>query len=437
MYSSAYVWAKVLTHMENLLSTTVISTWFDDAEVVELTENKLVLYSPSEFRKNIIETRCVGHIQDAMKELFDMNVEVQVLSGEEVEAYKQKGRTPQFIEYNPQFTFDRFVVGPSNRFAHAAAIAVANKPAETYNPLFIYGPSGLGKTHLLYAIAGEINFRHPEYNIIYIKGDQFTNELIQALQEGKNADFRNKYRNADLFLVDDIQFISGKESTQEEFFHTFNNLYENHKQIVLTSDRPPSDLLRLEDRLKTRFEWGLIADINPPDYETRMAIIRNKSDSLGMELPGDVCSYIAENITTNIRQIEGTVKKIKAYWELTGMEINVGNVSRAIKDMYKGKADTLPTPSLIISEVGKFYNIDDDTLRGTLKNKGTAEARQVAMYLIRKMTNLSLPDTGKEFGRDHSTVLHSVRKIEKALSDSKNPLNETIRDIMANINSKL
>lgn len=437
MYSSAYVWAKVLTHMENLLSTTVISTWFDDAEVVELTENKLVLYSPSEFRKNIIETRCVGHIQDAMKELFDMNVEVQVLSGEEVEAYKQKGRTPQFIEYNPQFTFDRFVVGPSNRFAHAAAIAVANRPAETYNPLFIYGPSGLGKTHLLYAIAGEINYRHPDYNIIYIKGDQFTNELIQALQEGKNAEFRNKYRNADLFLVDDIQFISGKESTQEEFFHTFNNLYENHKQIVLTSDRPPSDLLRLEDRLKTRFEWGLIADINPPDYETRMAIIRNKSDSLGMDMPDDVCSYIAENITTNIRQIEGTVKKIKAYWELTGMEINVGNVSRAIKDMYKGKADTLPTPSLIISEVGKFYNIDDDTLRGTLKNKGTAEARQVAMYLIRKMTNLSLPDTGKEFGRDHSTVLHSVRKIEKALSDSKNSLNETIRDIMANINSKL
>ena len=437
MYSSAYVWAKVLTHMENLLGTTVISTWFDDAEVVELTENKLVLYSPSEFRKDIIERRCATHILDAMKELFDMNVELQVLTGDEVEEFRKKGKTPQFIEYNPQFTFDRFVVGPSNRFAHAAAIAVANRPAETYNPLFIYGPSGLGKTHLLYAIAGEINYRHPDYNIIYIKGDQFTNEMIQSLQEGKNAEFRNKYRNADLFLVDGIQFISGKESTQEEFFHTFNNLYENHKQIVLTSDRPPSDLLRLEDRLKTRFEWGLIADINPPDYETRMAIILNKSKSLGMDMPDDVCAYIAENITTNIRQIEGTVKKIKAYWELTGMEINVANVSRAIKDMYKGKADTLPTPSLIISEVGKFYNIDDDTLRGTLKNKGTAEARQVAMYLIRKMTNLSLPDTGKEFGRDHSTVLHSVRKIEKALSDSKNPLNETIRDIMANINSKL
>ena len=437
MYASSYVWAKVLSHMENLLTPTVISTWFDDAEVVELTENKLVLCSPSEFRKDIIERRCIPYIQDAMKELFQMDVEVQVLSKEDLDQYHNRNKKPQFIEYNPQFTFDRFIVGPSNRFAHAAAVAVANKPAETYNPLFIYGPSGLGKTHLLYAIAGEINKRHPDYNIVYIKGDQFTNELISSLQEGRNVEFRNKYRNADLFLVDDIQFISGKESTQEEFFHTFNNLYENHRQIVLTSDRPPSDLLRLEDRLKTRFEWGLIADINPPDYETRMAIIRNKSMSLGMVMPDDVCSYIAENITTNIRQIEGTVKKIKAYHELTGMEINVSNVSRAIKDMYKGKADTLPTPSLIIDEVSRFYSIEEATIRGTLKNKGTAEARQIAMYLIRKMTNLSLPDIGREFHRDHSTVIHAVRKVENALADPKNPLNDSIRDITANINNKL
>ena len=362
---------------------------------------------------------------------------MEVLLKDELEAYQNRNKKPQFIEYNPQFTFDRFIVGPSNRFAHAAAIAVANKPAEAYNPLFIYGPSGLGKTHLLYAIAGEINMHHPDYNIVYIKGDQFTNELIQALQEGRNQEFRSKYRNADLFLVDDIQFIAGKDSTQEEFFHTFNNLYENHKQIVLTSDRPPSELLRLEDRLKTRFEWGLIADINPPDYETRMAIIRNKSRSLGMDMPDDVASYIAENITTNIRQIEGTVKKIKAYWELTGMEINVANVTRAIKDMYKGKADTLPTPSLIISEVARFHNITEDVIRGTQRNKGSAEARQIAMYLIRKMTNLSLPDFGKEFSRDHSTVIHAVRKVETAMTDPKNPINDTIKDITANINNKL
>ena len=437
MISSAYVWAKVLSHMENRLTPAVVSTWFDDAEVVELNEEQLILYTASPFRKDIIQKRCTGYIREAMQEIFHTDVELVVFGPEELAEYKSRDKPNTVMDFNPQFTFSNFVVGSSNRFAHSAAIAVANNPGQVYNPLFIHGPAGVGKTHLLYAIANELRRQHPNFQIVYIKGDQFTNELIAALQSGKNVEFRSKYREADLFLIDDIQFIAGKDSTQEEFFHTFNNLYENHKQIVLTSDRPPSDLLRLEDRLKTRFEWGLIADINPPDYETRMAIILNKSKSLGMDMPDDVCAYIAENITTNIRQIEGTVKKIKAYWELTGMEINVANVSRAIKDMYKGKADTLPTPSLIISEVGKFYNIDDDTLRGTLKNKGTAEARQVAMYLIRKMTNLSLPDTGKEFGRDHSTVLHSVRKIEKALSDSKNPLNETIRDIMANINSKL
>ena len=436
MYSSAYTWAKVVAKMEESLGAAAVSAWFDDTEVLELTETKLVLHTPTDFRRDIIEKRWMAYMQDAVKAVLDTNLEIQVLSGDQKQPPQEA--KPLFLEYNPQFTFDRFVVGPSNRFAHAAAIAVANETAgDNYNPLFIYGPCGLGKTHLLYAIAGEIHFRHPEYNIVYIKGDQFTNELITALQEGRNVEFRNKYRNADLFLVDDIQFIAGKESTQEEFFHTFNALYENHKQIVMTSDRPPSDLLRLEDRLKTRFEWGLIADINPPDYETRMAIIRNKSMSLGMPMPDDVCSYIAENITTNIRQIEGTVKKIKAYWELTGMEISKDNVARCIKDMYKGKADTLPTPSLIISEISRYFSIDEDVLRGTLKNKGTAEARQLAMYLIRKLTNLSLPDIGREFSRDHSTVLHSIRKVENAIADATNPLNDTIRDITANINNKL
>ena len=252
----------------------------------------------------------------------------------------------EFIEFNPQFTFDNFVVGSSNRFAHAAAVSVANNPAETYNPLFIYGPSGLGKTHLLYAIASVVHKNHPSYNIVYIKGDQFTNELIAALQEGRNNEFRNKYRNADLFLVDDIQFIAGKESTQEEFFHTFNNLYENHHQIVLTADRPPNEMLRLEDRLKTRFEWGLIADIQPPDFETRMAIIKNKSVSLGFELPDDVCTFIAENVTSNVRLLEGTVKKIRAYHDLDNMELTVPNVSRAIKDMYNKEKAGLNTDEI-------------------------------------------------------------------------------------------
>ena len=437
MYSSAYVWAKVLGNMESRLTPAVISTWFDDAEILELTDTKLVLYSPSSFRKDIILRRCTAYIKDAMRDEFQMEVELEVIDDTEIDAYRENQKKPQFVEFNPQFTFDKFVVGSSNRFAHAAAISVANAPAETYNPLFIYGPSGLGKTHLLYAIASEVHKKHPSYNIVYIKGDQFTNELIAAVQEGRNIEFRSKYRGADLFLVDDIQFIAGKDSTQEEFFHTFNTLYESHRQIVLTADRPPHEMLRLEDRLKTRFEWGLIADIQPPDYETRMAIIKNKAMSLGLEFPDDVCEYIAENITTNVRQIEGTVKKILAYRDLQGMPLDVASVSRAIKDMYKGKAESLPTPGLIISEVCRFYSIEEQVLRGTLKNKNTAEARQVAMYLCRKLTNLSLPDIGREFGRDHSTVLHGLNKIERLMADSTSGLQDNIRDITANINNKL
>ena len=437
MYSSAYVWAKVLGHMESRLTPQVVSTWFDDTEILELTDEKLVLYSPSSFRKDIIVRRCTGYIKEAMQEIFQLNVDVVVLDDTEIEAYRGKSQKPEFIEFNPQFTFDNFVVGSSNRFAHAAAVSVANNPAETYNPLFIYGPSGLGKTHLLYAIASVVHKNHPSYNIVYIKGDQFTNELIAALQEGRNNEFRYKYRNADLFLVDDIQFIAGKESTQEEFFHTFNNLYESHKQIVLTSDRPPNEMVRLEDRLRTRFEWGLLADIQPPDYETRMAIIKNKAVNLGFDLPDDVCNYIAENITNNVRQIEGTVKKIKAFKELNGMVLDVPNVARAIKDMFKGKTENLPTPSLIVSEVCQYYGIEEQVLRSTLKNKNTAEARQVAMYLIRTMTNLSLPEIGREFDRDHTTVMHGLKKVEQTLQNSASPLNDTIRDITANVNNKL
>ena len=437
LYSSTYIWAKVLGHMEQQLTPAVVSTWFDDTEVLELTDQKLVLYSPSSFRKDMILSRCTVYIQDALKELFDMDLQLQVLDESEIGAYRAGKKKPEFIEFNPQFTFARFVVGSSNRFAHAAALAVAKNPAETYNPLFIYGPSGVGKTHLLYAIASDIHKVHPDFNIVYIKGDQFTNELILSLRECKNNEFRSKYRGADLFLVDDIQFIAGKDSTQEEFFHTFNNLYESHKQIVLTSDRPPHEMVRLEDRLRTRFEWGLIADIQPPDYETRMAIIKNKAMSLGLDIPDDVCNYIAENITNNVRQIEGTVKKIMAFKELDGMTLDVPNVSRAIKDMYKGKTENLPTPSLIISEVCQFYGIEEQVLRSTLKNKNTAEARQVAMYLIRTMTNLSLPEIGREFDRDHTTVMHGLKKVEQALQSSTSNLPDTIRDITANINNKL
>ena len=437
MYSAAYVWAKVLGYLEERLTSTIISAWFDDAEVVELTDEKLILYSPSEYRREVISRRCTEHIQDAMKELFDTDIKLIVFGDEELEAYKSKGKSPTAMDFNPQFSFDSFVVGPSNRFAHGAAIAVSKAPGQVYNPLFIYGPPGVGKTHLLYAIANGIRKNKPDANIVYIKGDQFTNELIAAIQSGKNIEFRNKYREADLFLIDDVQFIAGKESTQEEFFHTFNKLYEEHKQIVMTSDRKPSDMLTLEDRLKTRFEWGLLADIQPPDYETRMAILKNKSQGWGLELDDDVCNYIAINITNNVRAIEGTVKKILAYRDLNNMPLDLNNISRAIEDMFKAEGNALPTPSLIISQVCKFYNVDEMILRGSQRTKNVAEARQIAMYLIRKLTNLSLPDIGQEFAKDHTTVLYSIEKVEKELKKGDTTLQNNIRDITANINSLL
>ena len=431
------IWAKVIELMKQQgLSPTTIKTWFDDAKAVSLTEDSFTISTPNDYTQSVIKSLYIPKIEAALKELFSMDLKVVVLTEKELEntsAAKQDILFPGTSDY----TFERFVVGSSNRYACSAARAVADIPGRAgYNPLFIYGESGLGKTHLLYAIAHTIHANHPDYKIVYIKGDTFTNELVAAIREGRNQQFREKYREADVFLMDDVQFIAGRESTQEEMFHTFNTLYEAGHQIVFTSDRPPNELLRLDQRLQTRFEQGLPADIKPPDYETRMAIIKTKAVRMGLDLPEFLLQLIAENITANVRQIEGTINKIMAYRDLMGATVDKDTVVRAVKDMFKEKSDILPTADVIIDEVCKFYNIEPTILRGQGRSKDIVLARQIAMYQIRRMTNLYLDEIGQEFsGRDHSTVIHSIRQIEESIkSDSEKA--EIVKDITANINSR-
>ena len=435
MNSPADIWAKVLSLMEADMTATTINTWFDDARAISLDADKFVLHTPSNFKRDIIVSRYLPAIQKALHELFSADFQVVVLGEGELET-ANKSEESTFMPGTEEYTFERFVVGSSNKFAHAAALAVAENPAHSYNPLFIYGESGLGKTHLLYAIAHKIHASFPNYRIVYIKGDSFTNELIQAIREGRNQEFREKYRYADVFLMDDVQFIAGKESSQEEMFHTFNSLYEAGRQIVFTADRPPKEMLRLDDRLRTRFEWGLPVDIQPPDYETRVAIIKNKAIRRGMNLPDPVLQYIADNITSNVRQIEGTVNKILAFQELMGESVDVETVTRAVQDMFKDKTEFLPSADIIIEEVCKFYDIENEALRGQGRTKDIVLARQIAMYEMRRMTNLSLKEIGKEFeGRDHATVMHSIDRVEK-LMKTKPEVAEIIKDINANINAR-
>ncbi len=438
MNSISDVWANVLRRLGTQLSETTIETWFDEVEVITMEDSAFVLHCNNAFKKSTIETRFMQYIKDALRDIFSANFEVKILNDEQLAAYHGVAPDrPGALNESDAFTFETYVVGPSNKLAYAAARSVAESPGKNYNPLFIYGDSGLGKTHLLYAIAHQLQRRDPEAKIVYIKGDDFTNELVNAIREGKNIEFREKYRQATLLLVDDIQFIAGKQQTQEEFFHTFNTLYESGKQIVLTSDRPPREMTQLEDRLQTRFEWGLMVDVTPPDFETRLAIIKTKAALLGVQLPDEVTGYIAENVTANVRQIEGTLNKILAYRDLLGNAVDEQAVSRAVQDMLKKSNEYVPTPSAIITYICKYYSLDEDVLRGQSRGREIVNARQIAMYLIRRMTSLSLADIGHEFGdRDHTTVLHSLDKVEKQMR-SNPAFAEVVKEITANINSKL
>ena len=436
MNSIEEIWQQILDIIARDITPTAYNTWFSDCKAVDISDCKLVLHTSSDFKRGIIVNRFGNTIRAALYDLFSCDFDLEVLAGDELLDYTQsqgKSRSPypEMEGYN----FDNFVVGPSNKFAHAAAIAVANNPGKVYNPLFIYGNSGLGKTHLLLAIGERILRERPQFKIAYLKGDDFTNELIHSISTGTGEEFRGKYRSMDLLLMDDIQFISGKISTQEEFFHTFNSIYEAGHQIVLTADRPPREMATLDDRIRTRIEGGLMADVQPPDIETRTAIIINKAASLGLVLPKDVVDFIAESITSNIRQIEGVVKRLTAYKEIMNDSITISSVKRAIKDVIR-VGNYIPTPEVIIEESARYYSLQPNELRGQRRSKNTAMARQVSMYLMRNLTNLSLVDIGNQYeGRNHSTVLASIRKVEDMIKSDPD-MAATVRDISSNINSR-
>ena len=435
MNSAVDVWRKVLDILREDLTDTAISTWFDDCSSVELSGNRLFLHTPSTFKKDVIEERFLGSIRSALNDLFSSgDFEVVVLDDAGLCAMNEAASEPDYLIID-EHTFEHFVVGNSNKFAHAAALAVADGKRD-YNPLFIHGESGLGKTHLLYAIRHAVENKFPYYNVICVKGEDFTNELIAAIQQGENVKFREKYRSADFFLIDDIQFIAGKIGTQEEFFHTFNTLRELGKQIVFTSDRPPNEILTLEDRLRTRFEQGLLADIQPPDEVLRRAIIKSKAQQLGTIIPDDVTNYIADNLDSSVRQLEGAVKMIIAYRDLINDDITVENVKAHLKDMFKGKGVLIPTTDDIIEETAKCFMLSPEDVKGQSRQANIVLARHIAMYLVRKITNLSLNDIGKEFdGRHHTTVMTSVNLVEKRMRNEKD-FSNNIRDITSNINSK-
>lgn len=430
------IWNEILRILSQQLTPTAINAWFSDCAPVEIEDSHLVIHTPTDFKRSIIVSRFGDTIKKALSDLFSCDFDLLVLAGDELGDFEAK-RADEEDSFLPEiegYTFDKFIVGSSNKFAHAAAIAVADKPGKVYNPLFIYGNSGLGKTHLLLAIGQAIHAREPQAKIAYLKGDEFINQMIKSIKEGTAEEFRNKYRNLDLFLVDDIQFLAGKEQSQNEFFHTFNNIFEAGHQIVITSDRPPIEMKLLDDRLRTRFEGGLMADIEPPDYETRVAITKNKAGQFGLILSDDAVEYIANNLTANIRQIEGVIKRLTAYREILDEAINIESVKRAIRDITI-MGTFIPTPEIIIHETARYFSLRDEDLRGQNRSKNTAMARQISMYLIRTLTNLSLKDIGKEYeGRNHATVLSSINKIEDLLPNDPS-MASTIRDITSNINS--
>lgn len=430
-------WPIVCDYCQQRITKVAFQTWISRIEPqdIDFSIYQIKLLVPNAFHRETV-TRCyLSLIRDAFAEIFGQTFDIKLVTPEEIELPETNVKDGEKSDDDDApLTFDNYIVGSSNKFAHAASLAVAQNPGGAYNPLFIYGNSGLGKTHLLHAIKNEVLGNDPDMKIAYVKGDDFTNEIVDSLRHVNQAEFRQKYRNADVLLVDDVQFIGGKESTQEEFFHTFNALYEAKKQIVLTSDRPPKEIKTLEERLRTRFEWGLIADIQPPDIETRIAILKSKAESLDFEIPDDICEFIANKLKTNVRQLEGVVKKIKAKSYLNGEKPSIAIAQEVISDVQTNDVPVPVTVEKIIEEVARTYGVTPEEIRSVKSRRATlSNARQVAIYIVRQVTGLSMTAIGDEFGgRHYSTIVYTMQEMEKKIEkDTKTK--ETVEDIIKNI----
>ena len=433
---------ELLTKAKELLKDemTKISyeTWIKNLEIQSFDNDIVVLVASSGFQKESIQSRYYDLLTNTFNFITNKECQINIISKDELQE-EEAINLPNDVGYgysnstlNPKYTFDTFVVGNNNRFAHAAALAVAEAPATSYNPLFIYGGVGLGKTHLMHAIGNAILRKNKKSNILYVTSEKFTNQLINSIKDNTSAQFRDKYRNIDVLLIDDIQFIAGKERCQEEFFHTFNTLHESGKQIILSSDRPPKDIQLLEDRLKSRFEWGLIADISNPDYETRLAILRKKAQLDNIIIDDEILSNIANRIDSNIRELEGTLNKLIAKSSLTNSPITMEMAERAINDIV-AQQEKVISAEFIQETVAKYFNINAKDLRGSKRSNDIAFPRQIAMYLCRNVAQMSLPQIGKDFGkRDHTTVMHACTKIENEIKENQNTklIVESVKNIL-------
>jgi len=421
------VWEKAKDLIKLKVNPQTFEMWFKPTKGITVSEDSLTIEVPNSFFKDWLIDHHLELIKDVLKETCGENLKLEFnYSAQEelnlnvgglairpgIQGLQKRNEGVNYLGLSPAYTFETFVVGSSNRLAHAAALAVAESPARAYNPLFIYGKVGLGKTHLMQAIGHYIAAKYQKIKIVYITSEQFTNQLINSIQNRTTVRFRERYRNVDVLLIDDIHFIAGKESTQEEFFHTFNALYDDHKQIVLSSDRPPKDILTLEERLISRFEWGLITDIQPPDFETRVAILKKKGERETVSIPDDVIFYIGEKIKSNIRELEGALKRVAANAVLLKQKITLDLARAILKDMVKEKEERI-SADLILETVAKYFNVRPSDIKGRRRTKQVVLPRQVAMYLVRKLTEHSLPEIGEICGgRDHTTVLHAYERIE-------------------------